>query len=460
MWYIDENLGLYNDQFFPRPAYAIICPVAPCIWHIDPLANSGYPYCDLMIGIPRLRIKTVQQDPYVSVYDITTATKEAFNGNGVAILCPSECRVKQVENGEWSVTMTHAMDADGKWQYIRERNYIKVLGQVFTIIYVETDFDQQIVKAYAEHIFYQLNDSFIFAPIYSDQTRYISGDNGQEILNDIMVSAVWYSPSPYIVFPYQYYSDIPSTTFSIAVTNGGITPVQAICGSGGMTEITGGKLFRDNFYFSVNQTMEDSDDNAFDIRVGNNLHGIVRKIDTSQMATWIRVDDGKGSCWMLSWEAAWSTLQSLPHNVIRCASVDAMNFEDLYYKACAFFGKNCAPIISYKFDIADSIGNPVYDDISKMYRYEVGDSGQLYDERLGGSMHLTITETEKDGITGRTLSFTVGNTRSFVRSGSAPVDVPEPIPLQKRFVWRDKDGAVLVDKDGYTLYTEEEMNNG
>ena len=458
MWYVPQDGTLTNDQFLDYPAKPIMVPVSPAIWHIDPIANSGFPFCDLMIGIPKLRIKSVQQDPYVSVYDITTANKEDFNGNGVCILCPTECRVKQVENGGWSVSMIHPMDDDGKWKYIRERNYLKVLGQVFTIIYVETDYDKRTVTCYAEHVFYLLNDAFIFAPIYNDQTRYITGDNGQEILNDIMVSSVWYSPEPYIVFPYQYYSDIPAATFSISVANGGITPVQAICGSGGMTEITGGKLFRDNFYFSVNAEMEDADDNAFDIRIGCNLHGITRKIDTSQMATWIRVDDGHGSCIAISWGVAWTTLQALPHNIIRCASVDAINMDDLFMKASAFFAKNCAPIVSYRFDIADSIGNPVYDDIQKMYRFQVGDSGQLYDDRIGGAMHLTITETEKDGITGRTLAFTVGNTRSFTRSGSAPVDVPEPILLQKRFVWRDKNGVVLVDKNGATLYTEVNYN--
>ena len=90
-----------------------------------------------------------------------------------------------------------------------------------------------------------------------------------------------------------------------------------------------------------------------------------------------------------------------------------------------------------------------------MYRYEVGDSGYLYDERLGGRIKLTITETEKDGITGRTLSFTVGNTRSFTRSGSAPSpDIPEPEIKSKTFLWRDKNGVLLIDKNGAQLYSE------
>lgn len=458
MWYIDEDLGyLYNDEFLPMPPYAVICPVSPAIWHIEPLANSGYPFCDLMLGIPRLRIKAVEQDPYICVFDITTANKEDFNGNGMAILCPSSCTVHQVENGEYCVRMTHPMDENDKWTYIRERNYLKVLGQVYTIISVETDFTARTLEVYAEHIFYQLNDAFILGSIIPDNPRYISGDNGQEIINDIMVSATWYSPPPYTYFTYQYYSDIPSTAFQMEVSGGGMTPVQAILGGGGMCELTGGKLYRDNFYFSINQQMEDANDHAFDLRVGNNLHGIKRVIDTSQMATWFRGDDGRGNWIAISWAQAWMTLQALPHNIIRAESfsMPEMNMELLFAKVCAAFSRSGAPIISYTFDIRDSIADDLYADIQNMYRYEVGDSGQLYDERLGGAFTLTITETEKDGITGRTLSFTVGNSRSFVRSGSAPpASLNEPQIDSKKYIWRDKNGNVLVDKNGYTLYTE------
>lgn len=459
MWYIDENVGLYNDQFFPIPEYAVICPVSPAIWHIEPLANSGFPFCDLMIGIPRLRIKAVEQEPYINVYDISTSQKEAFNGNGLAILCPSECTVHQVENGEWCVRMRHPMDEAGKWKYLRERNYLKVLGQIFTIISVDSDFASRTVDVYAEHIFYQLNDAWIFSTGWNDDPRYISGNNGQEIVNDIMVSATYYSPPPYTVFSFQYFSDIPATAFSIEVNGGGFTPVQALLGGGGMCEITGGKLYRDNFYFSVCQTMEDAKQNAFDLRIGNNLHGIKRTIDTSNMATYVRVMDGYGSWLSVSWGAAWTTLQALPHNIVRATTVSVKDWNDLEQKAWAYFYSNCAPIVSYHFDIRDSIADDLYRDIQQMYRYEVGDSGQLYDERLGGSMTLTITETEKDGITGRVLSFTVGNTRSFVRSGSAPPsDMPQPQIEQKSFVWRDKNGVILRDKNNAVLHTEVNRN--
>ena len=461
MWIVPQDGTLTNDMFLSYPAYPVIEPVSPAIWHIDQLANSGLPFCDLMIGIPRLRINVVQQEPYVCVYEMTTANKDDFNGNGAAILCPTECRVHQVENGEYSVSLVHPMDDDGKWTYIRERNYIKVLGQVFTIISVESDYDRKQVTAYAEHIFYQLCDAWIFRS-WPDNNRQITGDNGQEVLNDIMVSATYYSPPDmFIVFTYQYYSDIPDLTFFMDVKEG-MTPVEAILGSGGLVDVTGGKLYRDNFYFSVNQVTEDSDQNAFDLRVGNNLTGIVRKIDTSTIASHFTGYDNHGNWWATSWSPAAFPINNMPHNVVRSKNFDFESTDDnmrmLGMLVHSYFAKHCAPVVSYKFNIADSVGNPVYDDIQKMYRYEVGDSGQLYDDRLGGAMRLTITETVKDGITGKTLSFTVGNTHSFTRSGSAPVDVPDIRDLSQRFLWRDRNGLIITDKNGATLYTEVEIN--
>lgn len=460
-WYVpEEGTSPWNDQFLYsdwNPPHVLYTPVSPAIWHIDPLVNSGYPYCDLFIGVPRLRIKIVDQEPYINVYDISVSTRDGFNNNGLAILCPTECKVHQVENGEYSVRMRHPMDADGKWKHLRERNYLKVLGQIYTIIYVETDFTNHFVDVYAEHIFYQLNDAWIFGTASSDQHRYISGDNGTEIINDIMVSATYYSPPPYITWTFQYASDIPAVTYQMEVPAGGCTPVEAMLGGGGMCEVTGGKLFRDNFYFSINRVTEDSDENAFDIRIGNNLHGITRKIDTSTMASYFRGDDGHGNTLAVSWGSEAWVMQTLQHNIVRAERFDIPegNYGLLITQVFAYFQRNCAPIISYKFDIRDSIDDNTYADIQKMYRYEVGDSGYLYDERLGGRIKLTITETEKDGITGRTLSFTVGNTRSFTRSGSAPApDIPEPQIQQKRFIWRDKNGVVLVDKNGATLYSE------
>lgn len=465
-WYIPtdvEDAYPTNTDFIDYPEIPLVNPCGAGVWHIEGLRNAGYPFCDLMIGIPKLRVDIVDQNPYVSVFDIS-AEREDFNTNGLAILCPTECRVKEVLNGEYSVRMRHPMDEDGKWELIVERNYIKVLGQIFTIMSVTQDFNAHMVECVAEHVFYQLNDGWIFPSAFRDNPPKIAGTTGDEVLRNILMLSTFYAGSDVHRFLYQYYSDIENINY-INDVGDGMTPVAAILGGNGFCEVVGGKLFRDNFYFSVNSEMEDSDDHAFDLRVGNNLHGITRTVDVSTMCSYIRVYDGEGAWAASSWSPESFPIRQIPHNIVRSVTVSLPEGHDMAAIAQymhSYFWRYCQPVISYKFQIADSIGNPIYDDISKMYRYKVGDKGTVYDERLGGAVYLEITETEKDGITGKTLNFSVGNRRSFTRPASIPatVHVAQIQDDASSYVWRDKNGVVIRDKDGYVLYTEVDYHNG
>lgn len=461
MWVIEDG-ALKNTDFIDYPARPLIKPVLAGVWHIDGLYNSGYPFCDLMIGIPHLRVNVVDQNPYVSVFDIETE-RDGFNTNGLAILEPFECLVHEVENGEYSVRMTHPMDENGKWQLIKERNYLKVLGQIFCIQQVTQDFQAHTVECFAEHIFYQLNDGWIFPSAFSDSPPKIAGTTGDEVLRNIIMMSTFYAGSDVHAFLYQYGSDITNINYMREVPEG-MTPVEAILGGNGLCEVTGGKLFRDNFYFSVNSEMEDSLDNAFYLVVGGNLNGIKRTVDTSTMCSYIRVYDGKGNWTAASWAPSSFPIRQIPHNIVRSVNISLQDtsIETLKQYMESYFWRYCQPLISYEFDIADANGNPIFDDIQNMQRYKVGDRGVVYDDRLGGAVYLAISETTKDGVSGRTLSLSVGNKRSFTRPAGIPptVYVAEIQPEAESFIWRDKNGVVLVDKNGATLYSEVDLNNG
>lgn len=462
IWEIDGKKTLTNTEFIDYPHRALVKPVGGGVWHIEGTYNSGYPFCDLMIGVPHLRVKIVEQNPYVSVFDIES-NRNDFNANGLAILEPIECRVHEVENGEYSVRMTHPMDEDGKWQLIKERNYLKVLGQIFCIQQVTQDYQQHTVECFAEHVFYQLNDGWIFPSAFSDSPPKIAGSTGDEVLRNILMMSTFYAGSDAHSFLFQYNSDITNINFEREVPEG-MTPVEAILGGNGLCEVTGGKLLRDNFYFSVNNEMEDSLDNAFYLCIGGNLNGIKRTVDTSTMCSYIRVYDGKGNWCAASWAPSSFPIRQLPHNIVRSVNVSLSNasMDTLKQYMESYFWRFCQPLISYEFDIADAHGNPVFDDIQNMPRYKVGDRGVVYDDRLGGAVYLAISETTKDGVNGRTLSLSVGNKRSFTRSAGVPptVHVAEIQPETQSFVWRDKTGVILVDKNGATLYSEVNLNNG
>lgn len=454
-WIVPEGGTLTQDLAWP-PYDAPLKNVVPYgAWTINGLANAGYPYCELMIDIPKLRIDIVKQNQYICVYD-TETPREGFNCNGLAILAPMSCSVKEAENSEYNVSLVHPMDADRKYEFLQEWNYLKILGQIYTIRKLDADYDAKKVTLYAEHISYQLNDAWIFP---HDGSK-IVGNRPAEVMQDIMTKAT-YLPAPgHIVYTFECYSDIDTMTppFSKEVGDG-MTPMEAIIGSGGLCAACNGLLRRDNFYLSVNNPMEDSNPNAFNLRVGNNLHGIKRIIDTTTMCTHFTAYDNFGNGIGVSYISPLT--RQFPHNIVRSKrfTFDQPDWNALVRECFAYFGACCQPIVSYTFDIADGKGNPTFDDIDELYRYRVGDSGTIYDERIGGSLTLRITETETDGITGRTIRFTVGNRRSFTRPSTAPVQIVGNTTVDSALLWiRDKNGVGLIDRNGKYLYQEMSVN--
>jgi len=51
---------------------------------------------------------------------------EKFNNNGLAVLFPTQGRMKAVAGGACEITMTHPIDDDGKWRYLVPENIIRI----------------------------------------------------------------------------------------------------------------------------------------------------------------------------------------------------------------------------------------------------------------------------------------------------------------------------------------------
>ena len=65
----------------------------------------------------------MKQYEYISVYK---SDETDFSHNGIRILCPTECKITEVLNGEYSLTLTHPFDDLGNWKFLIEYNIIKV----------------------------------------------------------------------------------------------------------------------------------------------------------------------------------------------------------------------------------------------------------------------------------------------------------------------------------------------
>lgn len=355
-------------------------------------------------------VTPVRQYPYICVYDMITA-QDGFETNGLRILSPTSCRVVEELNGAYEVTLEHPIDSENAWHHITELNILKVLGQLYTIYRVVSNFSGSTgkVTAYAKHISYQLADGWIYEAT-------IEAEDGQHAVEQILAAMETHNGPERTEYTFTGTSDIEipyKAEFSEC------TPIAALIGTDSTSVINqlGGELYRDNFRFSINQTMEGVQENAFYIRVGYNLTGIERDIDYSDFCTYFRAYDNFGNRWAVSY----TPTAKFAHNVVRSKTFkyDKPDKEQLAKDGMAAFKEFSEPKITYKITIKDLRNNPDYAQFENISRYKVGDWGWIYDERLGIATKQKIIKIVRDGITGEVLELTFGN---FERSLTRPVN--------------------------------------
>lgn len=466
IWYIDENGELTNDEIMnllPLMEY----PYPDAVWRMVSGHIENHLYPALLPINHEEQPEPVKQRPYISVYDVNTP-QDGFEGNGLAVLQPSQCLVTEVLNGEYTAQLTHPIDAAGKWNYILERNLLKIGGQIFTIVRTDDEGinSQGQIIADCEHVFYQLSDPWIFPGAA------ITGERGLDLITSAD-AYMWRNEKPgQVHYYFNYWSDVPISPAVSQLkwnpTQEGMTLIDVILGSNGVAALCGGELYRDNFYFSLNQSMENSEENAFDIHIGFDLTGIRRVFDTSKFCTYFRAYDQYGQWFAVAW-AMPAVLRSYSHEIIRSKNYTYNIDEDLLpegmdiYEASmellvadgmAYFNKNCAPVMSYTVNIKDVKNNPEYAELSGKPRYKVGNVGRVYDARLGGYVTLKITKTVTDAITGEIVQVTFGDLTGFGQPKPAtPTAIIglEPVPQGGSSPLRDKNGDELRDKNNELL---------
>lgn len=251
----------------------------------------------------------------------------------------------------------------------------------------------------------------------------------------------------------------------------GISPVGAIMDSGGLLDNITGELYRDNFHFSIRTRMENSNDNAFEIRIGSNLKGIKRTVDLTSVCTWFKAYNNYGSWFAVSWSDD-SVLILTAHSIVRSKKF-SYTFEDenmtdeekatkadelLEKDALLFFSKTFKPLIAYEVDIEDVQQNPDFEDFQNKPDYRVGNIGTIYDEYFGEKIQLKITKTVKDAITGKTKKVLFGETRNFTSPGYDSIVGNNPIIQVKSRHITDSSGAFVYDAENNPV-VEVTMNN-
>lgn len=448
-------------------------PIPKWLWRVTPDTDSGFPWHELLPWVKKITYTPVYQPEYITIYDLKATAEELLDTNGLAVLTPISCTITEILNGEYTLSIEHAIDPDGKWQYIIEKNIIKALGQLFVIVSVEDSRmgQNRTVRATAEHIFYVLNDYWIFPK----NSLTAPAENGVVLSRDIIKSAFDHRSGENFLAPDQRHYDfaydgnveIPESValYKWGYLQDGYTVVDIILGSNGIIASSGGELYRDNFYFSVCPKMENMQENSFDIYIGYNLTGITRTSDFSQFCNFFygyaggKLEYRKG----VSYSGA---AVLYPRNVVRSQNF-SYNLDDtqnisgweekspddrlwdlLIADVYAYWNAHCQPIISYRVSMEDVKNNPEYREFSNNPRYNVGDTGRIYDVRTGEYVNLRLSQTVKDAITGKTIEVTFGDVMGFSRSPGYDSGVIDFKPEDLDVLVRDSDGNGVFDKSG------------
>ncbi|MCM1315123.1 MAG: hypothetical protein NC205_00960 [Prevotella sp.] len=417
-WKFDENGEIFNKKSPRAPKKSMQVPYPAALWRLDDYS----PNMPRHLLFPDFKpfVRPVKQAEYITVYSMHTEQKN-FNNNGLAVLTPISCTVTENFNADWSVTLEHPKDSGGKWRYLVEFNILKVLGQLFVIRNVT--YTHTTVTVFAEHIFYQLNDCWIYSGAN------IVGANGAQILSNILANSTFQARPEDTIYRFESGSDLTAETVGVdmelVIANiwqpleNGTTPLDLILGSGGFTDNFGGDLYRNNFYFSLNEHMENHLENSFDIRMGANLKKITQKTETAELCTHFTVFDQFGSGLSVFWEVH----NGIPHHIVRSQTVNfgekytETDFNLLAHEARKYFGQNMQPKISYEISLEDLRNNPDFSEFSNNPRYNVGDRGRIFDEELNISVDAHIVHTIKDGISGKTLEIGFSSTGGFGNMG-------------------------------------------
>jgi hypothetical protein len=428
----DRGYEVVEDDEFRQPQYN----TDSVDWErrIYPSVNDGLPFLPMWyypIGSTPTPTPTDDIPDYICIYDMETP-QDGFEGNGLAILTPTQCRVTEELNGGYNLTLEHPKDNEGKWRFILEMNIIKCLGQLFIIRKVvnRNTENKRSVVAYAEHITYHLNDYWLF-PGTS-----IAGYRGQTLIDSILAQMWDVGEEGQTRYSFDIKTDLDAepTFKEWYEMPEGHTPYEMILGSNGFTSLIGGELYRDNFTVKINESMYGAEDNAFVLHPDLNLKSIEKTVDVQTFCTYFRAYDEYGGWWAVAWDPR-TLPRAYPHNIVRSQNF-TFDVDKEYYsmdmlarKGQDYFGRNCAPLISFRLQVQDLKKHPEYKDFVNNYRFKVGDIGKVWDDDAERYYDLEITRTVKDGITGECIEVVIGAERSFTRPSGYP------ITLDRNFKW-------------------------
>ena len=357
--------------------------------------------------------------PPLIVYD---EQETLFETNGLRLLSPTLAEHTIEMNQAGSIYIEHPLDSDGDWQSlipghiilapVPYRNTIRL--QPFRIYRRQkkrvdgTPF----VAVDAMHMFYDLN--------------YVVLDDVRPTNLSCQAAIQWlfdhaYNPSGSSVLPlsnFTFASDIATTATSYFEWK---TMTGALIGEdNSILNRWGGELFVNGLYFSIKSTMEESQQNAFQIIYRQNLQEVEETIDYTNTFSQLAATDNFGNS---KYQRIALSQSGLPFEKTLYAKFsysddlgEAGNLARFNADFAAYLESIQEVEVSYSVKYADL---PVGSEFSGLSTYEVGDTGTITDSELGISTTQRITKTVTDLLTGERISTETGNVQRSIARKSA-----------------------------------------
>lgn len=354
----------------------------------------------------------------VTIYD---AKETDFTHHGLGGLCPTSCQITEEINGQYSLTLEHPKDPEGRWERIAQGRIIKAPGpegdQLFRIQSIQKSLEG-IFTVTALHIFYDLLDNFL-EDIYPTQKT------GDEAIKAILAGC-------------QYASGFSASSDITARNNARLVrmnPVAALIGDEDQAFINrwGGEMKRDNFSIAINSRV--GEDRGVCIRYRKNLTGLNLTEDYSEVKTRImatglnendtvfEIPEAYGGPYIDSSDhlndyahpkigyAHFSDIKigaededgSVPYPTRYEAYVELHNRVMQLYDAGAD-----VPKITLDVQFADLSRTAEYAEYTALETVQIGDTVRVLHEGLGVDYSLRLTTYTWDCLRGRYESVTLG----------------------------------------------------
>lgn len=341
-----------------------------------------------------------------------------YEHNGDMVLFPEEATIHVVLNGEWTATLTHPIDPEGRWRYIIDNAVVKMPSfngeQLFRLKNKEKS--DAGVSAELTPVFLDAKDDCFLVDVRP------TGKTGQEAL-DIMTEANK---------KYCATSDITKTSTAYYQTK---NLIEAINGEDDNSFVNrwGGEIIYDNYNAIINKRA--GGDYGVQVLYGKNIveDGFAESVDMSEVAT--RIVPKAYNGYMLSGAEPWidsPLIEKYPtiHNKV-------IKFDDVKMKEDARDGdeeegiticetqeeldaaltQKCKeqfeagidkPTVTISANMELLQNAELYEDVKELEKVSLGDTVHCRHSKLDITSDARIIELEYDAVKDRISTVTIG----------------------------------------------------